>query len=282
VVKLTDFGIARSTHAARITGTGLAVGTVAYMSPEQIRAGAIDARSDIYSFGLTFYEMVVGQPAVQGETQHAQMTAQLEAIPPAPAELNPLVPQAVSAAIMRAIAKEPGQRFPSALEFHAALHQGAAGALSPPVPPPLPRPSAISAVELAELETRLARALGPIAKHLVNGASRRYGSVTEIRQALAAQIEDAGQRAEFLKSTTRVGTERPTATLPLSPVSFDPATVDRLAEALTLYLGPIAKVVVNRSARAAQSLEELQNALAAQISSEKDRQRFLAAVRLSA
>jgi len=54
VIKLTDFGIARSTGAARLTGVGLAVGTLAYMSPEQIRSGQVDARSDIYSLGTMF------------------------------------------------------------------------------------------------------------------------------------------------------------------------------------------------------------------------------------
>jgi len=282
LVKLTDFGIARSTSAAPITGTGLAVGTLAYMSPEQIQAGAIDARSDIYSFGLTLYEMVAGRRPFQGETPHALMTAQLEAIPPAPSSLNPRIPEAVSAAIMRAIAKDPGLRFQSALEFQAALQQEGAGPVgSPPLPAP-PRASLIPPVELAELETRLARALGPIARHLVTGAARRYGTISEIRQALAAQIADARQREEFLKSSPAVRPGTPTATMHASDVSFDPATLDRLAQALTLYLGPIAKVVVNRSARTARSLPDLQNALAGQIPSENDRRRFLAAVRSSA
>ena len=284
VVKLTDFGIARSTSATAITGTGMAVGTLAYMSPEQIQAGAIDARSDIYSFGVTFYEMVVGRRAFQGETQHALMKAQLEAIPPAPSAVNSRVPETVSAAIMRAMAKAPEQRFQSALEFHAALHPVGGGPAGPPLPPTPagPRHSAIPAVELAELESRLARALGPIAKHLVAGAARRYGTISEIRQALAAQIEDGRQRAEFLKSSTGVSTETPTATLPGSEVWFDAATLDGLAQALTIYLGPIAKVVVQRSARSARSLEDLQNALAGQIPTESDRRRFLAAVRSSA
>ena len=284
VVKLTDFGIARSTSATAITGTGMAVGTLAYMSPEQIQAGAIDARSDIYSFGVTFYEMVVGRRAFQGETQHALMKAQLEAIPPAPSAVNSRVPETVSAAIMRAMAKAPEQRFQSALEFHAALHPVGGGPAGPPLPPTPagPRHSAIPAVELAELESRLARALGPIAKHLVAGAARRYGTISEIRQALAAQIEDGRQRAEFLKSSTGVSTETPTATLPGSEVWFDAATLDGLAQALTIYLGPIAKVVVQRSARSARSLEDLQNALAGQIPTASDRRRFLAAVRSSA
>ena len=102
IVKLTDFGIARSNEGKRLTGTGLAVGTPAYMSPEQIRYGQADTRSDIYSLGLMFYEMVTGHHPVTGGTEHSRMEAQLNVVPPDPASVNLLVPAAVSAAIMRA------------------------------------------------------------------------------------------------------------------------------------------------------------------------------------
>src|SRR5581483_157656 len=65
VVKLTDFGIAQAAGSGRLTGVGMAVGSLWYMSPEQIRAEQVDARSDIYSLGLTFYQMVTGQRAIQ-------------------------------------------------------------------------------------------------------------------------------------------------------------------------------------------------------------------------
>jgi serine/threonine protein kinase len=281
VVKLTDFGIARSTGGPRLTGTGRTVGTLAYMSPEQIRTGQADARSDIYSLGLTFYEMVTGRRAFQGVSDHALMSAQLNDIPAAADAVNPFVPQAVSAAIMRALAKEPGMRFQTALEFQAALRDlgqmsGQVSISASAIPTTRP--------ELVELEARLSRAIGPIARRLVSDAARRYGTVSEIRQALAAQIDDPKEREAFLKTNPGVKTE-PDATVtmaartPIPNVAFDPAVLDRLAQALAPYIGPIAKVVVTRAARTAISAEELQNALANEIASAADRQRFLSAAR---
>ncbi len=275
VAKLTDFGIARPTGGPRLTGTGLAVGTLAYMAPEQILSGHADARSDIYSFGLMCYEMVAGRRPIQGETEHALMNAQLSTVPPDLAAVNPLVPLATSAAIMRSLAKEPALRFQAAREFQAALHQP--GPAQTPVTPS-PAVAVPAAPELADLEARLSRAVGPIARRLVADAARRYGTISEIRQALAEQIEDPRERQSFLK-TNPSGTVTVTMASPTpAPMSFDAATLDRLARALAPYIGPIAKVVVANAARKARSAEELHNALAAEVPA-ADRQRFLAALR---
>ena len=279
IVKLTDFGIARSTGGSRLTGTGLAIGTLAYMSPEQILSGQADARSDIYSLGLTFYETVTGRRPIQGESEHALMNAQLSVIPPDPRSVNPLVPPAVSTAILRALAKEPGLRFQTALEFQAALRD----IDQPPSQDLTSSTIPTTVAELADLEARLSRALGPIAKRLVADAARRHGTISEIRRALASQIEDPKERDAFLKTSvtakTELGATVTTASRTPAPgVSFDPSALDRLAQALAPYIGPIAKVVVNRAARTAGSAEELQNALAAEIPI-ADRQRFLATVR---
>jgi serine/threonine-protein kinase len=264
IVKLTDFGIARATGASHLTGTGMVVGTLAYMSPEQIRSGPVDHRSDIYSLGLTFYETVTGRRAIQAESQHDLMNAHFYFMPHDPAEINPRVPPVVSAAIMRALAKDPADRFQSAQDFAAAFTSMPAAAAAPPHPTSSP----VASADLAEIEARLSRALGPIAKRLVADAARRYSSITEIRRALAAQIEDPKERQKFSRTDTS-----PTVTMAVP--AFDQATLDRLTQALAPFLGPIAKVVVNRAARAARTPEELHAALAAELSPE-DRRRFLA------
>jgi eukaryotic-like serine/threonine-protein kinase len=271
VAKLTDFGIARATGGQRLTGTGLAVGTLAYMAPEQILSGHADARSDIYSLGLMGYEMVTGIRPIQGDTEHALMNAQLSTVPPGPATVNPLVPPAVAAAIMRSLAKEPGLRFQTAREFLAAMQ----GSIEASVTAGATVTTAMTP-ELAEIEARLSRAIGPIARRLVADAARRYGTVSEIRQALAAQIEDPKERQAFLK-TNPVGAVTMVAPTP-APMSFDPAALDRLTQALAPYIGPIAKVVVSNAARRARSAEDLQNTLADEVPA-ADRKRFLAAVR---
>src|SRR5208283_1390392 len=191
-------------------------------------------------------------------------------------------PRALSAALMRALAKEPGRRFQSALEFRAALRDTGHGEAAPP---PAPSVAAVRNPELAEMESRLSRTLGPIASRLVATASRRYATISEIRQALAAEIEDPKERAAFLKAGSGVKTDPgvSTATIdvrpPTAPAVFDPVVLDRVAQALAAHIGPIAKIVVARAARSARSAEELQSALATEISSETDRQRFLAAIR---
>lgn len=128
------------------------------------------------------------------------------------------------------------------------------------------------------MEARLARVLGPIARRLVSDAARRYGSISEIRRSLAAQIDDPKARDQFLKTDPGGRTADATQTC-LAAASFDAAALDRLAQALAPYLGPIAKVVVGRAARTARNMEELESALASELASAEDRRRFLAAVR---
>ncbi len=282
--KLTDFGIARSEGTARLTGTGLAVGTLSYMSPEQIRAETVDGRSDLYSFGLTLYEMVTGRRAVHAESQHALMTAQLEVLPPEPAAVNPYVPAAVSAAIMRAVQKDPARRFQTAREFREALERlGTGEAAIPAGEGAATRTMTVTQPELAELEARLSRIVGPIARHMVPDAARRYGTLSEIRRALAEQIADAGDREAFLRSAGGPAAPAPAAATSQrgapAPGHFDPVALERVAQALAPHLGPIAKVLVSRTARNAHAPEELLEALAAEISSPGDRRKFLAAAR---
>ncbi len=137
--------------------------------------------------------------------------------------------------------------------------------------------AAIPAPELADLERCLSRAIGPIARHLVPDAARRCRTVSELRQALAAHIENPKDRELFLK--TSLGNTDTMATRTMAPAGFDPATLARLSQALAPYLGPIADVLVKRTAGRARGLEELQQTLAAEIPSEADRRRFLSAVR---
>jgi serine/threonine-protein kinase len=201
------------------------------------------------------------------------MNAQLNDMPPDPALLNPLLPAAVSTVILRALAKEPGHRFQTALEFQAALTGLSRSEAHGEVPA-----AEVSAQELADLEARLSRAVGPIARRLVSDAARRHGTMPEIRRALALEIADPKAREHFLK-TSPGSVATTVAHTHTAAVSFDPATLDRFVQALAPYLGPIAKIVVARAARKARNTEELQNALAAELPSTEDRRRFLAALR---
>ena len=144
VAKLMDFGIARMKADQRMTQTGGAVGSLLYMSPEQIKGTEPDGRSDIYSLGITLYEMVTGRRPFTADSDFQLMSAHLMQAPVAPIEIIPGVPSDLNDIILMAIAKEPGQRFQSAEAFRGALNSLG---MSPapriqtqtnPVPPTLP------------------------------------------------------------------------------------------------------------------------------------------------
>jgi eukaryotic-like serine/threonine-protein kinase len=159
LVKLMDFGIAKSNTDHQLTRPGTTVGSLYYMSPEQVRGDSVDARSDIYSFGVTLYQMLTGRRPFQGESAYSVLTAQLNEAPVPPVQLNPTLPTGLNEVVLRAMSKAPEARFQSAEEFRQALLKAQQGVNStasmsipamaavpppvqplpvPPMPPPLP------------------------------------------------------------------------------------------------------------------------------------------------
>ncbi|MCD6361863.1 MAG: serine/threonine protein kinase, partial [Armatimonadetes bacterium] len=129
VVKLMDFGIAKMAADQRLTQTGQTVGSLYYMSPEQIQgATELDARSDLYSLGVSLYEIVTGKRPFEGDSQYSIMAAHLEETPAPPLEVDPDLPPALNDIILMAINKEPAKRFQSADAFRHALESAVLGA----------------------------------------------------------------------------------------------------------------------------------------------------------
>jgi eukaryotic-like serine/threonine-protein kinase len=123
IVKLMDFGIARSSTDLGMTVTGTTLGSLDYMSPEQVKSEPTDARSDLYSLGVSLYEMVTGRRMFSATSSYSLMEAQVLQIPRPPIEVQPSLPKALSDVIMMAVAKDPGQRFQTADAFRNALSQ---------------------------------------------------------------------------------------------------------------------------------------------------------------
>jgi serine/threonine-protein kinase len=121
VLKVMDFGIAFSGSEHKLTSTGTTLGSLAYMSPEQVKGEGADLRSDLYSLGISLYEMVTGLRPFHADSDFAIMAAHVKEAPRPPMELQPGLPAGLNNIILLAIAKEKEDRFQSADAFRNAL-----------------------------------------------------------------------------------------------------------------------------------------------------------------
>jgi serine/threonine protein kinase len=173
---LMDFGIVKITGAATHTATGAVVGTALYMSPELIRGEVPDARADIYSLGVTLFEMVSGRPPFEADSAMSLMMMHMRDPVPNMHHLRPDAPEDLIAVITKALAKDPGDRYASMAEFSTAL-QGVlnnlrAGIAVPPVPVP--------AVQESDPEATLVEGTAPVE------AAERDDTVSESQVTAAA------------------------------------------------------------------------------------------------
>ncbi len=127
VVKLMDFGIAKSHTEMDLTRPGTTMGSLYYMSPEQVRGGTVDARSDIYSVGIMMYELLAGRRPFEADSAYGILQQQCNVAPQPPIAVNQQLPQPLSDLIMCALAKDPANRFQNAQAVANALKQIAAG-----------------------------------------------------------------------------------------------------------------------------------------------------------
>ena len=181
IARLAGFGFAKSVTDPELTAAGVVIGALKYMSPEQVKGETIDARCDIYSLGIVFYEMLVGKVPFDAKSQFEIMMAQVSAPPKHVNDVNAAVPRELGDLVAKALAKSPGERFQTAREFREAIEQFIASqdniaaeskaesvavsdaqvssaepaSLAEVPPPPLPAPQHVSwapesALELAE------------------------------------------------------------------------------------------------------------------------------------
>lgn len=163
-VKVMDFGIARaaSDSSSTVAETSAILGTAAYFSPEQAKGEPVDARADLYSTGVVLYELLTGRPPFRGESPVAVAYQHVSEAPVPPGELAPDVPPALDAVVLRALAKDPYQRFQDASSFRDALREALTGRaptarelreLSSDLYGPSPRQAAETARSLRQLAT---------------------------------------------------------------------------------------------------------------------------------
>ncbi|MBI2535640.1 MAG: serine/threonine protein kinase [Gemmatimonadetes bacterium] len=178
---LVDFGIAKRLDAGKgMTQTGFVVGTPQYMSPEQALGDTkLDARSDLYSMGAVLFQMLTGAPPFEGETSQEVVAKHIAEPPPAPLAANPQVPQWLSDAVVRCLAKKPSERFQSAAEMLGALEQGMAS-----MPP------------LAVSRAQASAAVGATVK--IESGRRRAATAPEVPAAAAAPAASAAAARPWL------------------------------------------------------------------------------------
>jgi eukaryotic-like serine/threonine-protein kinase len=226
VAKLLDFGLAVSGRDPSFTASGTILGSLYYMSPEQVRGERVDARSDLYSLGVTLYEMASGRRPFEGTSQYQILDGHLRQQPVPVTELNPNVSMRLGGTILKALVKDPGARFQTAAEFLRAIEACAAesamlapgaepGAATTPIPAaaiPAPRPEAgrsektpdwITPPVVQEIARVLAEYIGPIAHIIVERTATRCRDVDELYAALALEIESGQDRANFLASRSK-------------------------------------------------------------------------------
>jgi serine/threonine-protein kinase len=121
-VKVMDFGIARALgEGQNVTQTAAVIGTAQYLSPEQARGEAVDARSDVYAAGCVLFELLTGEPPFTGDTPVAVAYQHVREDPRSPSELNPTVTPQLDAIVLKALSKNPANRYQSAAEMRADL-----------------------------------------------------------------------------------------------------------------------------------------------------------------
>ncbi len=157
-VRITDFGVAKSRLSTAMTETGVALGTVDYIAPEQAQGRPATPQSDIYALGVVLYEMLTGRLPFTGDNPVAVAMKHISQPPIPPRHYNPQIPLALEAIVLRALAKDPAQRYASALELAEALQaydrlgsqvtvvnpEIAPSALVRPINPPRPAQSTAS------------------------------------------------------------------------------------------------------------------------------------------
>lgn len=212
--KLLDFGIAITDRSHELTQAGLLIGSPMHMSPEQFRGEKATAHSDIYSFGVTLYELIAGQPPFTNSNTYELMMAQLHKQPVPLLQVRGDIPPALSHAVDRALQKDPAQRFATAAEFSAALAPlcntsgetttlPAASTFQRITTNELSQPSEVASGQTEVLVRHLTGFIGPIAKIVVNRLKKQGGDIDTLYSAAAKEIESEADRQRFLRSRPR-------------------------------------------------------------------------------
>lgn len=282
--KILDFGVAKIA-GVNMTSTGVSIGTVAYMAPEQLRGEPVDARADVWSLGATLFEMLTGRRAFAGQRLHEVIHAILYSGSSPVDTLPDDMPEILRAVIHRSLQVDPGTRYPSAEAMLADITRtpshGAPVSHQPVAGVPAAGAVRLSSAELDELITAATPQIGPIAAVLVKRMARVAQSLPELHELLADHIPDARARAAFLEQVQPDASSQSTQTCVTSQSAapdqgMNASTqLEHIEAALKPMLGPIAGTLIRRQSANCTDLAQLCQILTDYIPGEKDKARFL-------
>jgi eukaryotic-like serine/threonine-protein kinase len=223
-VKLLDFGLAFPTLGSQFTRSGMILGSLPFMSPEQVLGKQLDARSDIYSVGVTLYQLLTGVLPFEGASEYEIASCHLRSEPVDPLAVNRNIPPRLSKIVLKALAKSPDDRFRTAKEFLEALGSFPSGETTTLAIATLPDPThtrldpkhpegasasspqekqPIDASSLDSISRDLAFHVGPIAKVIVSRAAKRAATLDDLFALVASEISTEKKRQDFLATRTK-------------------------------------------------------------------------------
>lgn len=302
-LKVSDFGVARL-DKSDLTSTGFMVGTPNYMSPEGLQGRQVDSRSDLFSVGVVFYELLT-RTRFSRDLGLKENLEKLHGVP----HLTPKNVPSIQAILRRALRSDPRDRYATGQQFIEDLQRIEDMDLTLATMAYFPQPTELGDVRkegssystaqwndevLLTLEQSLARFVGPMARLLVKKDSRTVASFDELVGNLAEHIPNENERRQFFRNVSQVRGSL-ISSVPIQPVSVDSsasqptrlATSETsvvtislsqqkvLAEILAFYTGPIARRLVAKLAKRHLDLDSLIGVLANEIPDDDERRQFV-------
>lgn len=281
-VKLTDFGIARITSMDK-TGAGM-VGTPSYMAPEQFSGGDVDERADIYAVGVLLYELITGEKPFKGSGIEGLLLAARTGEFPTPSQVKPEIPQALDQVVLQAMSVEPDGRFANASDMRDALTSAMpaadnTGLKNLTAVPRAKRSNAVSDTMLSRMsaqtmtlvERNLVGKIGPMGQVIARRAAAKAKNTDELLDIVLGELTQADERQEVRESILRLLAEN----VGPAPDGIPEENLRHLTELLKPHLGPIAPVLVKRTAAKSTAMQDLVVALSDHIKDPLEKTKFL-------